>query len=687
MPADAMVIGPDSNLWVKPSTGKKQHEYKPRGDLCLIGQKVLAGNAFLLVIHTGPRTVDTRVTHWITGPHWRSDEYARAIKGIGTLIATIIAAAMIVFATAPRQSRPPVHSMLELLASIAIVMTYHQPTSNDENVNGVNCGQMAELSLLDYKPGFTIEALAGVDVLCVEKRPSVLEDNRRVLGPLCFHCSEDDLVQAAALSSEGANGFDSIGFALDSMVNRLPRVKPKSTRHRAIEDDSDKVLGTTGKLIEFYNGQRVSYVRGPVHGVREKLQREHSISKAAVRWLKTVTLEHARQGLDTIAVARKPEGGKWELLGVLPTLDVPRFDSSWAIKMAAELGVSVKVFGDEAKELAEGVAGRIGLRPNTLTAAEALSTAADTFATTDTFSECTLSDQTAIMLAARERFGYRVAAISRDARALETVDCGLHLGSSEEQLHSSADFGLLKNGVIIVVKGLVRARARFVGKHSAVCDVVASALSFALILPWHFGVHGEIIDLRMWCVGTPITTAIVMLGQFWFKWPQLEIRLSRKPITWTRYGPLPESFPYALVVAFGYLAQSLACRTVTPQFAGDEMRAQRSQAVCLYLLVVNPGIRTMFITGVNFWTRKYARRYMIGYGSLGLIWTALCMSGLIMPNAVLDPVAYAIIWLVSLATLGVAGLVNHARTRNLYFFPEVLDATWPTYRIGLQHLG
>lgn len=689
IPADALVISQDRDIRIG-STASEDIEARPdtrsEGSHCFIGEKVEGGDAFLLVLKTGVRTSNGSMAELPIRPPYLPLSYQSENKAFGYLIITFLAGVLALCTMLPGQTNSWL-DYLGLVVSIAVITSAIQPSSSDALNAALNSAAMAGLGMVDNGAGNSVQLLAGIDLLCVDKLEIVTDSNRVVLEPWCYECNADDVVLGAVSTRHGRlEVHNSTDVALAKMLQLWPRIRANLSRQKMLDWQWDPELATIQSLIEFVDGERVLYIRGSAYNIRKKLHREQPNSHDAFRWLRKTARQNTRRGLDTIAIARRREGGQWELLGLLPMFDKPRFDSSFAVRLASELGISIKMFSSEAKAVTEATARRIGLHGDVLTASKALSTDKDSLATTDAIAECSLEDQSRIILKAREKYCHRVAAVAEDAHLLETIECGISASNAAERLGTAADVRLLQNGLAVVVNGIRVARHRFQWMYCHLSQAVQCSLALILILSWHFVAQREVIDLRIWLLGQSVTSVGFFVGNILLELPEIETEFSKKPMTWTSRSPLREAMPAVLVTTLGHFAMRIVLRKTEVSSTPNEFLAATSQGLCLHVLIVEHGTRVLVKTGVIFWNKRLARMRLAAYAGWLLLVTAECATGWFVAESPLRLRTCAWVWAISITTLAALWLLRLLVPRGPHMTHEDLLSIWPKYRSGPDHL-
>lgn len=164
--------------------------------------------------------------------------------------------------------------------------------------------------------------------------------------------------------------------------------------------------------------------------------------KALVKAVKTFR----DQGLGSLGFAQRHERGNWEFLGVLPFLKPPRQDTRLALKLAAKIGVRVKVMSGWHEALVERSARVAGIQGPPLRAdvIDNLLGQSNELAThineADVYTE--LNDKhRELILAILQDSGHRVAITGSGTShipAFRKADCGIAITAATDEVNRSA---------------------------------------------------------------------------------------------------------------------------------------------------------------------------------------------------------------------------------------------------------
>jgi Mg2+-importing ATPase len=154
--------------------------------------------------------------------------------------------------------------------------------------------------------------------------------------------------------------------------------------------------------------------------------------------------------------------------GFLTFLDRPKQDAHEAIRALAALGVSVKIITGDSKQVAQHVAGLVGMRADrTLTGGELQEISDEALwrlaERTDLFVEVDPNQKERIILALR-KMGHVVGFLGdgvNDAPAMHAADTSLSVEQAVDVAREAADFVLLERGLDVIRRGIEEGRTTF----------------------------------------------------------------------------------------------------------------------------------------------------------------------------------------------------------------------------------
>lgn len=350
------------------------------------------------------------------------------------------------------------------------------------------------------------QILAGIDVLCVDKTGTLTENMLTLLEPYTSSCDAEDVILAACLTfkSEDSRDHDPIDKTFIRALKHYPRARDSVGRHKIIDLEPFSIeTRRTEALVEAPSGERIFYTKGAPRYVLDLCLRDNSETHAfKEEYSKTVT-DIVHRGLRCLGVARKREAHNWELLGVVPIIDAPRFNTISSIKIARALGISVRKFTGDTVAIATEIARSIGMGTNSLESdsLENVKLPCNSETSTlveeaDVYAELFPQHKETIVRILQGR-GRLVAATGNDvndAPTLKRAECGIAVEGAVETAQSAAQFAFTKPGFATIIQAVERSRQIFQLTYSFMVYRTAFALYLVMFLVCYFVTYNETLD-------------------------------------------------------------------------------------------------------------------------------------------------------------------------------------------------
>lgn len=315
----------------------------------------------------------------------------------------------------------------------------------------------------------SIEELAGMEVLCVDKTGTLTENKLSVKQPiLASDTTEVELFRLACLASRRDYGSQS---AIDSCIVQtgLTRLQlnlegyeelafvpfdPKNKRAEATIRNVE-----TGEVFRCAKGapQVILHMANMSVKERSKIKRDFE--------------DLASRGYRTIAVAATDEGGSWVLKGIIPLYDPPRKDTAKTISKARLMGLRVKMITGDHLAIAQETGRQLNLGSNFhtmdyLRTPEMMSNVGEKLAAVDVadgFAEVFPEDKfeiVQILQSTPMRVGMTGDGVN-DAPALKKADVGIAVAESTDAARAAADIVLTQPGLSVIIKAIFTSRKIF----------------------------------------------------------------------------------------------------------------------------------------------------------------------------------------------------------------------------------
>jgi len=356
-----------------------------------------------------------------------------------------------------------------------------------------------------------IESLAGVEILCTDKTGTLTKNKLSLHEPYTVEGvdPEDLMLTACLAASRRKKGMDAIDKAFLKALKHYPRAKAVLTKYKCVEfRPFDPVSKKVSAIVESPEGERIMCVKGAPLFVLKAVQDEHPVSDNIEASYKNKVAEFATRGFRSLGVARKRVGGSWEILGIMPCADPPRYDTAKTINEAKSLGLSVKMLTGDAVGIARETSRQLGLGTNVFNA-ERLGLAGggempgsevyDFVEAADGFAEVFPQHKYNVVEILQQR-GHLVAMTGdgvNDAPSLKRADTGIAVEGSSDAARSAADIVFLAPGLSAIVDALKTSRQIFHRMYAYVVYRIALSLHLEIFLGLWIAILNRSLNLQL----------------------------------------------------------------------------------------------------------------------------------------------------------------------------------------------
>ncbi len=486
----------------------------------------------------------------------------------------------------------------------------------------------------------TIEELAGVDTLCVDKT-GTLTKNELAIGTVTTYgkYTEEDLFVYALLASEK----DSKSSIEKTLYNYAHKKQFDIVADTYIVKDFvpfDPVHKIT-RAIALVGSTEVEVVMGAPQIVeamvlddsKEQLSRDIQI--------------FAQKGFRTLAIAKKEQKG-WHAVGSIPLLDPPRDDSKQVLEYIKEAGVRTHMLTGDNTLIARYIAKLLSIGEKILTA-DALHSLFKNkekkdidkaVCETDVFAEVTPEDKYNIVSVFQDK--NNIVAMTgdgvNDAPALKKADVGIAVSGASPAARSAADIVLLSSGLSVIKDAIVASREIFSRMQSYATFRIAETVRILLLITLALVFFNE----------SPITAGMIILLALLNDIPVMTIaydnaRASKTPTRWHLYETIVVSTVLGITglvgsfILFWWLSYSGIAFALIQTI--------------MFLKLDVAGHSTLYVTRTgrnHFWHKPYPslKFFLPAFGSR-IIGTIIATVGILMQPIGLGVVA--LIWLYATA--------------------------------------
>ena len=592
IPADGRIVACSDVLQLDQSgiTGDAAPISKHEEDVCYWGTGVIVGDALLQIEHTGLETFIGRTVNLIQGQDEKDNmqkalsstsEYLDVIRMIGIIFLVLLALPAVLW-----QTSVVLKSWTEILsvtANMAIIAGRFFSRSTITNIRATSAAEVSKDGCIPQSIQ-AIETLAGIDTICIDST-GVLTQIRYILAkPYCITCDPEDVIFAASFSASSKDSEEPLDRVISQALKRYPQAKAMRDRYTIIDrQDVDLDLGRmyTQCLVEAPDGTRSFFAKGGPRSLLELCRKDMLVdSNFEQEWRQTV-MTFIDNGFTAMGVARRREGGDWQLLGALPLRDLLRQSTRSALKLANELGVRVKVMFRSVDAIAEKVAQAIGLEASLLSA-ESIDQWQDNqsaeLATLINRSNVYTEAETKhkeMILTVLQNAGHRVAVTGdsgSDIPALRKSDCGIAVAGSTELAQSASELVCTEKaqGLLPLMSAIKISRRAYQHAHDYVVRQTVRTLHVLLTMLLVFFSMGELLDLRLLLA----SITLLELSQIWLRPKIVDTSRPKTPGRWSKKEVLKEVGLFVLVIT----VRSWVCALFLPA-------AERTQVLSLSLAI------------------------------------------------------------------------------------------------------
>lgn len=510
----------------------------------------------------------------------------------------------------------------------------------------------------------SIEEMAGVDVLCSDKT-GTLTQNQLTAGPVQVPpgIQTDECLRAAAMASK-AEDRDEIDLAVLAAV-KDPQLLDGWRQQKFVPFDP------VGKRTEAQVLDPAGNAWIMTKGAPQVVLGLCDISPVLLETIRGQIADLAGKGYRTLGVARRPEDGPWEFLGLISLFDPPREDSRDTIAQAQAHGIKVKMVTGDNVAIAREIAGRLGMGTGIVAADALFAQGVDSgdlteqarreIESADGFAQVFPEHKYAIVKALQQS-GRLVAMTGdgvNDAPALKQADVGIAVSGATDAARAAAALVLVSPGLSVITSAIEEARRIFERMNSyAIYRIVETIriMVFVVLAMLTFDFY-------------PITAIMIILLAFFNDVPIMAIatdstELDPKPVRWDMRRVLEVSTVLGLIGVMETFGMLLIARD------GLHLGIAQLQTL-IFLKLAVAGHLTLFIarTRKPFWHRPHPSRTLLGSA---FVTKALATLFVVYPIGMLAPITWpqaGFVWLYCVAWIFIEDRVKLQVYRRLELDP------------------
>ncbi|KAI1008116.1 Plasma membrane [Podosphaera aphanis] len=511
IPADGRIVT-DDIVQIDQSgiTGESLTVDKCQGDTCYASSCVKGGEALLIITATGDNTFVGRAATLINQASSGTGHFTEVLHGIGTILLILVIFTLLIVWISSFYRSNPIVTILEFTLAITIIGVPVGLPAVVTTTMAVGAAHLAKKKAIVQKLS-AIESLAGVEILCSDKTGTLTKNKLSLGEPFAVPgVDPDDLMLTACLAaSRKKKGIDAIDKAFLKALRHFPRAKAAMCRYRVIEfHPFDPVSKKIQAIVESPNGERIVCVKGAPLFVLKTVEEVTPVPKEIEQVYKDKVTEFAIRGFRSLGIARKRGEGNWEILGIMPCSDPPRYDTARTIHEAKTLGLSIKMLTGDAVGIARETARQLGLGTNIYNA-ERLGLGGggdmpgseffDFVEAADGFAEVFPQHKYSVVQILQTR-GHLVAMTGdgvNDAPSLKRADTGIAVQGASDAARSTADIVFMAPGLGAIIDALKISRQIFHRMYAYIMYRIALSLHLEIFLGLWIAIMNRSLKLEL----------------------------------------------------------------------------------------------------------------------------------------------------------------------------------------------
>jgi plasma-membrane proton-efflux P-type ATPase len=544
IPADLKLLTGALSVDQSALTGESMDADKRPGEVLSSGSVGRRGEGNGVVMLTGAQTYFGRTTELVqlARPKLHIEAVvAKVVRGLFVIVGALLS---VVAVMSLIRGTPLIEVIPLLLVLLMSAVPVALPVMFTVSL-AIGSAELAKRGVLVTRLSAAEDA-ATMDVLCVDKTGTITMNQLTIAGVIPQdHSTESEVLFAGALASQEANQ-DPIDLAFIAAA-RERRIFESGPAVTAVSfKPFDPQSRRTEAVVE-QNGQRLRVMKGAVRAVALAC----GLQPPAIKALEARVGESALKGYRALAVARGPEEGVPELVGLVTLYDPPRPDAKQLIAALHDLGVVVKMLTGDALPVAREIAQRVGLanirRVADLKAAspQAGKEAVELLAGTDGFAEVYPEDKYLVvrhLQAAGHVTGMTGDGVN-DAPALRQAEVGIAVNTSTDVAKGAASVVLTEPGLTNVMALVEQGRTIYQRVLTWIINKISRTILKAAFVAIAFLITGKFV----------VSAFAMLLLVFMTDFAKIalatdHVRPSRKPETWNIGGFMTVSVVLGVVM-------------------------------------------------------------------------------------------------------------------------------------------
>ncbi|ETI24314.1 plasma membrane ATPase [Cladophialophora carrionii CBS 160.54] len=636
VPADGRLVTEDAYLQVDQSsiTGESLAADKHLGDTCYASSAVKRGSAFMIVTATGDNSFVGRAAALVNAASGSTGHFTEVLNGIGTVLLTLVVLTLLVVWVSSFYRSNDIVTILRFTLAITIIGVPVGLPAVVTTTMAVGAAYLAKKKAIVQKLS-AIESLAGVEILCSDKTGTLTKNKLSLHEPYTVQGvdPEDMMLTACLAASRKKKGMDAIDKAFLKALRYYPRAKKALSKYKVVQfTPFDPVSKKVSAVVESPSGERIICVKGAPLFVLRTVEDDHPIPEEIDIAYKNKVAEFAARGFRSLGVARKRGDSSWEILGIMPCADPPRYDTAKTINEAKSLGLSIKMLTGDAVGIAREMSRQLGLGTNVFNA-ERLGLAGggtmpgsevyDFVEAADGFAEVFPQHKYNVVEILQQR-GYLVAMTGdgvNDAPSLKKANTGIAVEGSSDAARSAADIVFLAPGLSAIIDALKTSRQIFHRMYAYIVYRIALSLHLEIFLGLWIAIQNRSMNLEL-VVFIAIFADIATLAIAYDNAPY-----SKTPVKWNLPKLWGMSILLGIVLAAGTWI-ALTTMIVGGEHAGIGQNFGHKDSI-LFLQICLSENWLIFITRANgpFWSSTPSWQLFAAILLVDILATLFCIFG------------------------------------------------------------
>jgi len=643
VPADSVIVD-DAYIYVDQSTitGESLPVEKKKNDVVYIGSIVQKGIVLARVTMIGRNsTMGKNASLVAKAEREEETHFQKAILGISKfLIILSLMLITIVFIVLILRGDPFMESLSFILVLAIASIPVALPTVLSVTM-AIGARDLAKKKAIvsNFK---SIEELAGIDELCIDKTGTLTKSEITVSSPKVYGDFDLENLFTYALLSINTQHKSTIEKAIYTYAKEHNFIK-KTTLYSI---DKFIPFDPTRKMTEVLAHTDIdtyTIIMGAPQVIIRHIDQDDNASKM----LSQDILSFAEKGFRTLVVAIKNKKG-FLPVGIIPIIDPPKDDSKFIISEIMQRGIHVKMVTGDNKAIARFIARILNIGTRIITGSFLLQKVQQTkinnddialVNNTDVFAEVIPEDKYYIV-SALQKGGHIVAMTGdgvNDAPALKKADIGIAVLGSLPAARSAADIILLDSGLSVIKDAIDYARMTFARMQSYATFRIAETIRIVFFITFSVLIFNY----------SPLSAVMIILLALLNDIPVMSIAydnvsINHKPTRWH----LRETLIISTILGITGLISSFA---LFYWLNVNEYAVVVIQTL-LFLKLDVSGHSTLYLTRTgrkHFWERPFpSLKFFIPAFSSRIIGTLIAAYGIFMEQISWQSVVY--IWIYSI---------------------------------------